>query len=176
MALIKCKECGNQVSPKAQSCPRCGARVARKPMGCGTLIAAVLLGAIVLGLGTSLIGPKTSPSPAPPAPTPEQAATKKKQDEALARAQAGAAMLKKAMRDPDSFKLSQALVIDGSGAVCYEYRARNGFGGMNVGYAVISSDGTAFKTENDSGFRKLWQKECANKKGEDIADAINWLN
>ena len=105
MALIKCKECGNQVSPKAQSCPRCGARVARKPMGCGTLIAAVLLGAIVLGLGTSLIGPKTSPSPAPPAPTPEQAATKKKQDEALARAQAGAAMRKKAMRDPDSFKL-----------------------------------------------------------------------
>jgi len=25
MALIKCKECGNEISDKARSCPRCGA-------------------------------------------------------------------------------------------------------------------------------------------------------
>lgn len=85
-------------------------------------------------------------------------------------------MLKQAMRDPDSFKLSQALVIDGTGAVCYEYRARNGFGGMNVGHAVISPDGKTFKAENDSGYRALWNKECANKEGLDAADAINWFN
>lgn len=27
MALINCKECGNQVSNKAASCPKCGAKV-----------------------------------------------------------------------------------------------------------------------------------------------------
>lgn len=176
MALIKCKECGNQVSSKAQTCPQCGARIARKPMGCGGLVGMVLLGVIVLGVFASMIGPKAPPPPPTPAPTPEQVAAKKKQNESIARAQAGAAMLKQAMRDPDSFKLSQALVIDGTGAVCYEYRARNGFGGMNIGHAVISSDGKTFKTENDAGYHNLWNKECANKEGLDAADAINWYN
>lgn len=176
MSLIQCKECGNQVSSKAQTCPKCGARIARKPMGCGALVGVVLLGALALGAVMSMMGPKTPPQPAPPPPTPDQVAAKKKQDQGVARAQAGAAMLKRAMRDPDSFKLSQALVIDGSGAVCYEYRAQNGFGGLNVGHAVISPDGKLFKTENDGGFRALWNKECANKVGLDAADAINWLN
>ncbi|WP_394854470.1 zinc-ribbon domain-containing protein [Shewanella xiamenensis] len=26
MALVKCKECGEQVSTKAKSCPKCGAK------------------------------------------------------------------------------------------------------------------------------------------------------
>lgn len=30
MALVKCKECGNQVSTKAEVCPGCGAKVRRK--------------------------------------------------------------------------------------------------------------------------------------------------
>jgi hypothetical protein len=30
MALIKCKECGREVSDKAQSCPGCGAPIANK--------------------------------------------------------------------------------------------------------------------------------------------------
>jgi hypothetical protein len=123
-----------------------------------------------------MIGPQASPPPPAPPSTPEQIAAKKKQDEGIARAQAGAVMLKRAMRDPDSFKLAQALVINGTGAVCYEYRARNGFGGMNVGHAVIAPDGKSFKTENDTGFHPLWNKECANKEGLDAADAINWLN
>ncbi|HAS1069227.1 TPA: zinc-ribbon domain-containing protein [Enterobacter cloacae] len=37
MALIKCNECGEQVSNKAASCPKCGAPIAKKnrgPSGC----------------------------------------------------------------------------------------------------------------------------------------------
>ena len=30
MALVKCKECGEQVSTKAKNCPKCGARVPKK--------------------------------------------------------------------------------------------------------------------------------------------------
>ncbi len=32
MALIKCKDCGNQISKKAKSCPQCGAPVKRKSL------------------------------------------------------------------------------------------------------------------------------------------------
>lgn len=34
MALKKCKECGNQVSTKADACPNCGARLKGKSGGC----------------------------------------------------------------------------------------------------------------------------------------------
>jgi hypothetical protein len=32
MALIKCKECGHEVSSKAATCPNCGIEIARKPV------------------------------------------------------------------------------------------------------------------------------------------------
>lgn len=102
------------------------------------------------------------------------AAEKKKQDEAVQRAVAGAAVLKKAMRNPDSFKLESALVIDRSGAVCYDYRAQNGFGGISVGHAVLAPDGKRFLiSENDGGvFTRLWNKECANKRGTESGALI----
>lgn len=79
------------------------------------------------------------------------------------------------MRDPESFKLESALVINGTGAVCYDYRARNGFGGLNVGHAVLSPDGKTFKTNEEDGFTKLWNKECVNKTGKEVATAIRWF-
>jgi hypothetical protein len=34
VAIIKCKECGGEVSSKADSCPKCGFRLKAKPSGC----------------------------------------------------------------------------------------------------------------------------------------------
>ncbi len=170
MALIKCKECGNEVSSKAETCPKCGASISAKPMGCGSLIGVVFLGIIILASLSSIFS-----SSAPPPGTPEQAAAKKKEDEAVQRATVGAVALKKAMRDPESFKLESALVINGTDAVCYDYRAKNGFGGMNVGHAVLSADGKRFKTSEMDGFAKLWNKECAGKSGTEVAAAIRWF-
>jgi len=45
MALKKCKECGKEVSTKADLCPHCGAKQKRKGIGCG----GVLLILIVIG-------------------------------------------------------------------------------------------------------------------------------
>lgn len=104
-----------------------------------------------------------------------EAAEKKRTDDAIQRASSGAIVLKKAMRDPESFKLESALVIDGTGAVCYDYRAKNGFGGTNVGHAVLSADGKHFRTSEMDGFTKLWNKDCANKSGTEAATAIRWF-
>lgn len=37
MALIKCKECGNQVSDSAKNCPQCGVKIAGAT-GCSTML------------------------------------------------------------------------------------------------------------------------------------------
>ena len=59
MALIKCKECGTEVSSKAETCPKCGARVVAKPMGCGTLIGVIFLGAIIISAFSSIFSSGT---------------------------------------------------------------------------------------------------------------------
>lgn len=105
----------------------------------------------------------------------QMAADKKKADERVQRASAGAVLLKKSMRNPDSFKLESALVISGSGAVCYDYRAQNGFGGINAGHAVLAPDGKKFLTSDMDGFSRLWNKECANKSGSEVSAAIRWF-
>lgn len=50
MALIKCKECGDQVSDKAASCPKCGAPIAKKnkgPSGC-MMVFLIFVGVLIL--------------------------------------------------------------------------------------------------------------------------------
>ena len=55
MALVKCKECGGEVSKIAKSCPKCGAPVKKKGIGCGSLIIAlIVLFVLFLVLGAIL--------------------------------------------------------------------------------------------------------------------------
>ena len=48
MTLIKCKECGAEVSPKAKNCPSCGIQVTSKPFGCLAYIVIIFLGLIFI--------------------------------------------------------------------------------------------------------------------------------
>ena len=66
MALIKCKECGTEVSSKAETCPKCGARVAAKPMGCGTFIGVIFLGGIIISVFSSIFSSGTGSVTSPP--------------------------------------------------------------------------------------------------------------
>lgn len=68
-------------------------------------------------------------------------------------------------RNPDSFKLSEVLIMP-SDASCFTYRAQNGFGGMNVEQAIVTTKGRMFTQDADE-FVPLWNKECANKTGDD---------
>jgi len=57
MALIHCKECDNEVSTKAKTCPRCGASVPKRPWG--IICAGVFGGLIAIG---ALSGNQNSPA------------------------------------------------------------------------------------------------------------------
>jgi len=92
----------------------------------------------------------------------------------IARAANVAIELKRSMRDPDSFRLSSVLIIEKTNAVCYEYRSRNGFDGMNVGQAVLSPKGT-FRTNEMDSFYTLWRSECSGKMGREEVDAVTFL-
>lgn len=73
------------------------------------------------------------------------------------------------LRNPDSFKSKTALVTE-KGDVCCEYRAQNGFGGMDIERAVGVWDGTnvvVFPTMNSSKARKAWADHCAGHSGTD---------
>lgn len=53
MALIKCKECGGEVSSEAKTCPKCGKRIASRT-GCGTLLGFLFLAGIIISVLSSL--------------------------------------------------------------------------------------------------------------------------
>lgn len=87
------------------------------------------------------------------------------------RATLGAAALKKAMRDPDSFQL-ESVEVQNNLTVCYGYRSRNGFGGMSKGYAVFLADLEGVMTSERGGrFQKSWNKECL-AEGKDVSAAV----
>lgn len=86
MALIKCKECGNEVSSEAKTCPKCGAKVP-KGMGLLSKIFLGLFGFVVLSavLSAVLNTHPTSPSaPSPSAPPPAPVKTYTPQEKAAA--------------------------------------------------------------------------------------------
>lgn len=47
MALVKCKECGNEVSTKAKSCSKCGAKI-KKPLRTFGTLAILLIGGLII--------------------------------------------------------------------------------------------------------------------------------
>lgn len=74
MALIKCKECGTDVSSKAEACPKCGAKVKAKGMGCGTLIAVGFFIFIIASAHSPSKKTGSSSSSSPPPPDPKNEA------------------------------------------------------------------------------------------------------
>ncbi len=111
-----------------------------------------------------------------PAAPPLTAEQQKANDEETTRVVIAANMakgLKHALRDPESLKLSSVLIMD-SHAVCYEFRARNGFSGTNLAQAVLSPKGRFLTSEQD-GFSVLWNRLCAGKTGTDETFRVTFI-
>ncbi|WP_020586341.1 zinc ribbon domain-containing protein [Desulfobacter curvatus] len=77
MALVKCKECGAEISKKAKTCPKCGAPQGPKQYSLGKLLVLIVFGVFLY----SLFSGNSSQTPSPPntnqtkvAPAPKQKA------------------------------------------------------------------------------------------------------
>lgn len=153
MALIKCSECGKEVSTEAGKCPHCGVKV-KKPAG----PLAWLLGSVIFLV--ILVGALGKPEPAIDTRLPEQRAAEEKtkqQENRRAMIALGALdTIRNSLRNPASVQWGDILANNDGTTICIGLRAQNGFGGMNKGtYAVINGKITESAT--------AWNKHCANK-------------
>jgi hypothetical protein len=160
MALVKCKECSKEISSEAKACPHCGA----KPPKPTSRLAVLLIGIAMIAIyveGTK----KDTPPQAVVTISPEQAALNKKQaDEKTARVDSTIrvlASIKASLREPESVKWASVLSSDDGAVVCVTYRARNGFGGMNV-------EDVSFSKGKISKAVPAWNKNCAGKSLNDM--------
>ena len=64
--------------------------------------------------------------------------------------------LRNSLRDPQSLTIEYLGVNKESSIACIEYRAKNGFGGMNRTYAVLKNEKFLFQNAD------AWNKNCAN--------------
>lgn len=144
MAIVKCHECGADVSTEAKACPKCGAKVKRPASRTKKLLYSLVAVVVVAGVVAQQQNPE------------KRAAEAAARDGQVAQLQAGrAAMnaLKSSLRDPDSMKLDAVRVSDDRQIVCIEYRARNGFGGVNRSMAV-------FVDRKQQATDAAWNKHC----------------
>lgn len=157
MALDKCKECGNQISDKATSCPSCGAPIKRTSMGT-KIVAGFIILAVFAGIQSSCSANKAKEEAAQAeaarmaAMSPEQraaaekakaeaAAKKAERDLAINAASACRSFIKKNLKDPDSAQFEYADYEapahknkKGIFEVQHKVRAKNSFGVLNLSY------------------------------------------
>lgn len=70
-------------------------------------------------------------------------------------------LIKKGLKDPDSFELLRAVTMK-NGAACIEYSAKNSFNARVRGQAVTTPDDEMFTSEANAGqFKKMWMQHCA---------------
>jgi hypothetical protein len=156
--LTQCKTCNHQVSSNAQQCPSCGEKLRMGTLG------KVILWVIATPFILFAIPPFVEGLTAGTTGSGVESSERHDQDQIAIR---GARVLKGRMRDPDSFKLVGAWV-NTSGGACLEYRARNGFGGMNKGSAVATIGGAYVVADTDEAgdFVGEWKRQCTKDMRE----------
>lgn len=160
MALKPCRECGHKISTEATACPQCGAKP-KQPMGRMKVIALLIFGGFIL---TSLTRPSSPPKPIPEPPNEFVLAAKARTEARFQSASKVLRSIKAAMREPESVRWQQVTTNDDGTVVCVTYRARNGFGGMNVEHAAfsnnqISTSSTAWNNICTSGYAEEFRPE-----------------
>lgn len=170
MALVKCKECKKEVSDKAKLCPHCGVDSPQpyKKMSFSTKLYGIfLLITIIFFIKLSLDpAPKINYSYSPPLPPPSKTKEERLKERRNDVYIDGVIALKKQMKDPSSFELDSVFVMPNM-TMCYKYRAKNSFGALNIGFAVIT-DTQIILSENNKNFEKIFKKECDSKVWEQI--------
>jgi len=129
-----------------------------------------ILALIFLGMvGSALFSKDENQAPTPLSEKEVAAQEARRVEDARRQAVINAARsIKSNLRDPDSLKFQTIVANDDASIMCFAYRARNGFGGMNLEHATIV-DNTIYKTS------KVWNKHCAKKDLHDLTRAGSYL-
>lgn len=154
MSLIRCGECGKEVSDAATSCPGCGApRPKSAPAKRRSLVWPLLGFLVVAGIiGGQFAKQQAEQRLATATPQERQA-----REESIAR-QALAMTLKnalvKAAREPDSLRIDSMRTNSAGTIACAEFRGRNAAGGISNGIAVYALG------KSSIGDTKAWNQHC----------------
>ncbi|WP_116798587.1 zinc ribbon domain-containing protein [Limnohabitans sp. Rim28] len=164
MALVKCEECGKQISDEAESCPSCGA----KPEKMG-FFRKLFIGLFVLFVIGSVMDGFNSPStkPVDSSSSVETQEEKKKREEEYAKnvlIVLRISALREDMKNPQSFDLVEAINLK-NGILCTTYRATNAFGAIVTESKAITKDGKIVD----------YAKNCNEKFGDDVTHLKKFL-
>ena len=151
MGLVACAECGNKISDSAKACPQCGAKVKRTSLL--TKIFAVIFGFAILSAILGGNGGSTGDATTPP---PEITAEKKAENARVINTIATGAAVVQSLRNPDSVKWTSIRADTDGTTVCFEYRAQNGFGGMN-------QEHVSYVKGTPSQDVATWNKHCTRE-------------
>ena len=142
----------------------------QKRTGCFTWVLGAVAVMVLFSIINAMINGPTEPTKQ--AAAPEKTAEELRHEKEVTVATVAAKSIKAALRNPDSFVLESALVMD-SGAVCLDYRAQNGFGGMNREQAVVPANTTKLFGTDTQGFKSAWRTHCAGKTRRDVTYLVN---
>lgn len=146
-----CRECGAEVSDQAKTCPKCGVST---PVRKTSLLTWIATAAAVAAMVLYVVTYEPRPPRAEAAPlTPEEQAEKALDERRFNLAVGALIFIKKNLREPESVVWEGVWVNDAATVICVEYRARNGFGGMNRELAVITDS----KLEKTA---RAWNAKC----------------
>lgn len=150
MRLVSCKECKHQISKSAKVCPNCGYQ--KSKISVTRIFFLCFLVLIIYSAYTM--------EPAPPLPktqlTPEQQAS---EDRFQKVSFIGSALITN-LHDPNSVEWLFIGSDEKADLVCFEYRAKNGFGALRLEKTAILN-----------GKEASWDKNCAKANLYDTTHA-----
>lgn len=165
-ALTNCKTCNHQVSKTAKSCPSCGEKLR---MGA---FAKVIFWILATPLILMVLPPFISGfSEGAGLVSPEQKKARQDDEARFKLAWSRVSAVKSLMRDPESFAL-ESVHVTHADIVCIEYRARNGFGGMNRESVIVDGVQPYQSTDDDGKFRRKWNELCAAQESWNLTDRV----
>lgn len=164
MALVKCKECGAQVSSEAKACPQCGAAPPKRT----STLTWLVLGFIVLVVIGSMTKPDRSSSGSSStssAAVPDDSETKE-----FLWMERGKDMVKAKLKDPDSAKFREVYfyrsVAGKVPVTCGQVNSKNSMGGYG-GFQHFVSAGKpelTWLSEEVKDFETIWNKLCTGER------------
>lgn len=169
--MVKCRECGNDVSDKAKSCPHCGVVKPAPESKLGSYLKLGLGAVLVIAIVKCVNEREDRNSQASAekqqieaSKTPEQRAQEAKKEAEFQSVVSRLRALKASTKNPNSFEIVSAILMN-DGTLCATYRGTNSFN------AVI--------TENQAVAKNLkivdWNRFCGGKSGRDMKYAKHAL-